>query len=191
MAEGSTPPTPGEAPKRDISDARIHTVCLMILTGIAVAVALHHLATIMVPLSLSLFLCYGLTPLIDHQVALLRIPRALAVATTAGLGVVLLLLALQVVSSSASQLDAKRGVYNANLKALVTDFTSWVRIPQQSSALTVRRRLQTYCPKPLSQSSSAQYPASLASARRTAFCMALDTSPNSYPRFVFGSGMTL
>ena len=58
-------------------------------------------------------------------------------------------------------------------------------MPQQSSALTVSRRRQTYWPNPLAQSSSAQYPASFASPRRIAFCIALETAGKLYPRLVF------
>jgi len=41
-----------------------------------------------------------------------------------------------------------------------------------------------YRSNPLDQSSSAQYPASFASPRRTAFCIALDTAGKLYPRLV-------
>ena len=54
----------------------------------------------------------------------------------------------------------------------------------QSSALTVSRRRQTYCPNPLAHNSSAQYPASFASPRRIAFCIALETAGKLYPRMV-------
>jgi AI-2 transport protein TqsA len=71
------------------SDRRVQTVCLLILTLIAIGVALAMLRPVLVPFVLALFFAQCLTPLIDLQERKLRLPHvvAVAVASIVGLGV--------------------------------------------------------------------------------------------------------
>jgi AI-2 transport protein TqsA len=75
----------------DQSQRQVQTVCLLLLTGIALGAALYLLQTVLVPFLLALLLCYCLDPVIDAQVRHLRLPRGLAVVAAGGLGLVLLL----------------------------------------------------------------------------------------------------
>lgn len=54
---------------------QVRTVCLLILTIIAVGCALYWLKPVMVPFVLALFATYALAPLIDLQIIKLRFPR--------------------------------------------------------------------------------------------------------------------
>jgi AI-2 transport protein TqsA len=69
---------------------RAQLVCLVILTVIAAGVALYLLRPVLVPFVLALFITYCLKPPIDLQMRHLRMPRWVAVATTAilALGIV-------------------------------------------------------------------------------------------------------
>lgn len=99
----------------------------MILTGIAVAVALRELAVVLVPLALALFLSYGLIPLIDYQARTFRLPRLIAVATTTVIGVAFLFLLFQIGASSLNQLDRKRDVYERRVNELISWSTNFLR----------------------------------------------------------------
>src|SRR5438309_14447 len=71
------------------SDRRVQTVCLLILTLIAIGVALALLRPVLVPFVLALFFAQCLTPLIDVQERKMRVPHvvAVSVASVIGLGV--------------------------------------------------------------------------------------------------------
>jgi AI-2 transport protein TqsA len=71
------------------SDRRVQTVCLLILTLIAIGVAMAMLRSVLVPFVLALFFVQCLTPLIDLLMKRFRMPHVLAVsiASIVGLGV--------------------------------------------------------------------------------------------------------
>jgi AI-2 transport protein TqsA len=76
----------------DSADLRVHTVCLLILTVIAVGAALSLLQAVLVPFFLALFLTYCLTPVIDFEANHLRLPPPAALVGAGLLGLVVLLL---------------------------------------------------------------------------------------------------
>ena len=102
-------------------EPRIQTVCLLILSAIAIATALFWLRPVMIPFVLAVFFALGLTPLIDLQLRYLRIPRPLAVLLTLVLGVVMLSLLGGLISTSVGQLAANIDVYQAQIKQLLGD----------------------------------------------------------------------
>jgi AI-2 transport protein TqsA len=67
------------------SDRRVQTVCLLILTLIALGVAMALLQPVLVPFVLALFFAQCLTPAIDFQVHR-RVPRVFAITITVILG---------------------------------------------------------------------------------------------------------
>ena len=54
---------------------RTQTICLVILTTLAVGAALHWLAPVMIPFVLAVFTALAVSPLIEVLVDRLRIPR--------------------------------------------------------------------------------------------------------------------
>jgi AI-2 transport protein TqsA len=71
------------------SDRRVQTVCLLILTLIAIGVTMALLQPVLVPFVLALFFAQCLTPAIDFQVQR-RVPRIVAITITVVLGLSLL-----------------------------------------------------------------------------------------------------
>ena len=61
------------------SDRRVQTVCLLILTLIAVAVAMAFLQPVLVPFVLALFFSQCLTPMIKMLMRRFRMPQMVAV----------------------------------------------------------------------------------------------------------------
>ena len=71
---------------REAQERRVQTVCLLILSAVALGFALSWLRPVMIPFVLAVFFALGLAPVVDGQVRWLRLPRSLAVLTTLVLG---------------------------------------------------------------------------------------------------------
>ncbi len=99
----------------------IQTICLLLLSALAVAAALYWLRPVMVPFVLAVFIAYGLSPLVDLSVQRLRFPRALAVAATLALAFLLLLLLGGLISASVRQLASNAEAYQAQLSQLLAN----------------------------------------------------------------------
>ncbi len=97
----------------------IQTICLLLLSALAVAAALYWLRPVMVPFVLAVFIAYGLSPLVDLSVRRLRFPRVLAVAGTLALAFLLLLLLGGLISASVRQLASNSEAYQAQLSQLL------------------------------------------------------------------------
>ncbi len=102
-------------------ERRIQTVCLLILTTVAIGMALYLLRPVLIPFVLAIFLVYCLTPIIDVQVRTLNVPRALAVVTTILLGCLVLFGVWLLVWASVSQMTENAGAYEEHFKMLVQD----------------------------------------------------------------------
>src|SRR5688572_29082020 len=90
--------------KTSSKEFRVQTVCLIILTIIAIAFALYWLRPMMIPFVLALFFSIILTPLIDYQRKFFKIPRFMALFTTLVIGFLILMTLGLLVSASISQM---------------------------------------------------------------------------------------
>ena len=63
-------------------EQRTQTLCLLVLSTIAVAAALFWLRPVLIPFVLSIFFSLGLAPLVEAQTRWVRIPRGLALLST-------------------------------------------------------------------------------------------------------------
>ena len=124
-------------------ERRIQTVCLLILSTVALAVALYWLRPVLIPFVLAAFLTIGLTPVVDFQVRRLRMPRPLAALTAVAMGCVLLVLVGFLLASSARQLVANAGRYQARFSQLLDQAAS--SLPPRMSGL-VRQTASAPCP---------------------------------------------
>jgi len=111
----------------DSSHQRIQTVCLLVLTAIALGAALHGLAAVMVPFVLAVFLAVVITPVVQFLGRRLRVPAAvgLVVALVLGAGVIGLLGLL--VSQSVGQLQQNSAQYEAGIGELRGRAEGWMR----------------------------------------------------------------
>ncbi|MHC4429102.1 MAG: AI-2E family transporter [Planctomycetota bacterium] len=101
------------------SEQRLRTICMLVLSTIAVGVALYFLRPVLIPFVLAVFLVYCLTPAIDAQVKHLRMPRAVAVLSTVLLGCLVLTLLWLLIWASVSQMLANAGYYEQRFEELV------------------------------------------------------------------------
>ncbi len=106
-----------EGGRRD-GDRRVQTVCLMILTALALAGAMHLLRSVLVPFVLALFLAMALMPLVDLQMRRLRLPRFAAVIVALLVSVVVLAGFAVLVSYSVAEFARDPDAYRKPLAEL-------------------------------------------------------------------------
>lgn len=103
---------------------RPQRISLVILTTIAVGVALYFMRPVLLPLLFALFLYLCLTPLIDFQVVRLRLPYGVALATTALLSTLVLLLVIAIAAASVSRMAGDLNTYQAQWNTLAERVTA-------------------------------------------------------------------
>lgn len=106
------------------SNRRVQTVCLLILTLIALGVALALLRPVLVPFVLALFFAQCLAPVIDFQVSRLRFPRVIAVTIASILGLALLTGIGFLIAASVGQMSDNRVAYQASLQQFTHDLVN-------------------------------------------------------------------
>jgi AI-2 transport protein TqsA len=100
-------------------ERRIQIVCLLILTAVAIGMALYFLRPVLIPFVLALFIVYALSPAIDLQARHLRIPRWAAAISTIILGCFMLFLLWLLIWSSVSQMAANATAYEEQMRELI------------------------------------------------------------------------
>jgi AI-2 transport protein TqsA len=98
---------------------RVRTVCLVLLTSIAVGVALYWLRPVMIPFVLAVFVSLILSSIIDFQRRRLRMPYVVAAISTGLLAWFAFTLVMLVISASVGQLTANASSYNQQFATLL------------------------------------------------------------------------
>lgn len=107
MADPTTP--------QPISDRRIQTFCLVVLTIIALAVTMWLLRPVLVPFTLALFGAIVMSPLVNWLVVNARIPKWMALLVAMMIGILLFLALGAIVTSSIAGLTANREAYRQRI----------------------------------------------------------------------------
>ncbi len=115
--DAATPTVDPKAP-RVFAEQRIQTVCLLVLTTLAVAAALLWLRPVMIPFTLALFFTLALSPLIDWQERFLNMPRSMAVLGALIGGFIVFSGMAILVTLSVRQLSANVEAYQAQIVKL-------------------------------------------------------------------------
>lgn len=100
-------------------EQRIQTVCLLILTALGITAALYFFSSVLIPFVLAIFLTLCLTPVIDFQMKLLRIPRRTAILTTVAIGCALLILGAFLVTKAANEIVKSKDAYGKQFQELL------------------------------------------------------------------------
>jgi AI-2 transport protein TqsA len=100
-------------------ESRVQTVCLVILSTVAVGGALYWLKPVLIPFTLAVFVSLGLGPAVDFQMRWLRMPRPLALVSTLLIVLVLFSAVATTLSSSLNQLAASSDEYEAQVNSMV------------------------------------------------------------------------
>ncbi len=102
---------------------RIRTVCLLVLTAIALGAALNWLAPVMIPFVLSVFIATALARMMSALQRWVRMPRALAMTIIVVGGLVILAGVGALIAMSVAQITANRAVYQTQLESLLARLT--------------------------------------------------------------------
>ena len=100
-------------------DRRIQTVCLLVLTAIAVACILAWSQPLMIPFVVAVFAAFTLTPLVDFQVRRWHFPRMVAIVMTLVLVIAVLLATGLLAAAAGSQLLDNADMYQVRFAGLV------------------------------------------------------------------------
>jgi len=104
----------------------VQTICLVILTVIAVAAALKWLAPVMIPFVLAFFFSQILSPLVRMLVERARFPREAAVMATLALAFLVFIGTASLISTSVGQIGANAQIYQQKAIILVQTTTAWL-----------------------------------------------------------------
>ncbi len=110
-------PVPVEPPIR--AELRIQTVCLSILTVVAVAFALFWLQPVMIPVVVAAFLAFALMPVVDWLEAHARLSRTISVCLALLLALLVLTAVGRLVSISVNQVMENSDQYQKQIKKIL------------------------------------------------------------------------
>ena len=133
-------------------EQQIQTVCLLIVSIVAIAVALFWLRVVMVPFVFAVLIAFGLVPLIDLQVRYLHLPRTVALLATLLASFVLLGVVGGLISSSVGQLAARADIYQEQLGQLLD--TAMAALPLERFGAQVERAVESLSDNSLTTISS-------------------------------------
>ncbi len=106
---------------KQYTELQVQTVCLVVVTAFTIGMGLYLLRPVLVPFMLAVFLAFMLTPVLDLQTRLLRIPRLLALFITLVVAVSVLSLGTGIAVSSITRLASNADRYQAELETRLRD----------------------------------------------------------------------
>ncbi|MCP5058052.1 MAG: AI-2E family transporter [bacterium] len=115
-------------------EARVQSVCLVILATIATAASLYWLRPVMIPFVLALFIALGLDMVRNQLIERARVPQALALPATLTGGVLVLAGVGTLVSASLGQLSDNASLYSQQLEKLIEQTIAILPGPLQETA---------------------------------------------------------
>ena len=122
-------------------EQQIQTVCLLIVSVVAVAVGLYWLRSVMVPFVFAVLIAFGLTPLIDLLVRYLHLPRSVALLATLLASFVMLGVVGGLISSSVDKLAARADIYQEQLAQLLD--RGMAALPLERFGVQVERTVES------------------------------------------------
>lgn len=116
------------------ADLRMQTVAQLLIATVLVGAALFWLKSVMIPFVLAIFLALALAPVADQLMWMLRLPKGLAIFVTFLLSMGLLLLSMNVVTGTVTELAANAANYQERLGLLLSRLID--RIPFEAIGLS-------------------------------------------------------
>jgi AI-2 transport protein TqsA len=117
------------------AEQRLQTICLLLLTTFAVALALYWLSAVLIPFVLAVFLMFAINPLVNLLAKRAKLPRPLAIAAAFLIGCVLFSLVGSVISSSITQLSQNASAYQEKITTLGRQAIALMPLDQFSEGL--------------------------------------------------------
>ncbi len=108
------------------AELHVQTICLSILTVVAVGFALWWLTPVMIPFVVAAFLAFALMPLVDALEVRVHMPRTLAVCIALLLALLVLAAVGLVTSNAVMQITSNASQYEAKLSNMFNEMTEWI-----------------------------------------------------------------
>lgn len=122
-------------------ERQIQTVCLLIISMVAIAAALFWLRGVMVPFVFAVLIAFALVPLIDLLVRYLHLPKSVALLATLVASFVMLGVVGGLISSSVAQLTARADLYQEQLGQLLD--TGMAALPLERFGVQVEQAVES------------------------------------------------
>jgi len=117
------PITPIEPPIR--AELRLQTVCLSVLTVVAVGFALWWLQPVAIPFVVAAFLAIALMPLVDWLEKWISLPRTVAACAALVLALLALFSLGALASTAVIQITSSAGQYQTQVEEFITSASKW------------------------------------------------------------------
>ncbi len=118
------------------TELQVQTVCMVVVTAFTIGMGLYLLRPVLVPFILAVFLAFMLTPILDAQTRLLRIPRIVALVITLAVTVSVLGLVTGITVTSVTRLTADSDRFQTELETRLREAVD--KLPLES--LGVQKR---------------------------------------------------
>jgi AI-2 transport protein TqsA len=125
---------------------RVQTVCLVILSMVAVAMSLYWLAPVLVPFVLAIFIALGMSLTVDLQMRYLHVPRLAALLITIVVGLLILTLFGLLIMAAANQLTANTDTYQEQIRSMLDDLAKSVPLASFGIDLKANESLMSRIP---------------------------------------------
>ncbi len=122
-------------------EQQIQTVCLLIVSMVAIAVAFYWLRVVMVPFVFAVLIAFSLIPVIDLLIRYLHLPRSVALLATLLASFVMLGVVGGLISSSVAQLAARADIYQEQLGQLLD--SAMAALPLERFGVQVERGFES------------------------------------------------
>lgn len=126
----------------ETTDRRVQTVCLLILTAIALGAALFFLRPVLIPFTLAVFLTYCLAPVIDAQTRLLHIGRTAALINTVLLGMIVGVLLWFLGWQTVEQIRVNINAYEGQVQNVLDDLLR--RLPLEKVGIDQQQAVELF-----------------------------------------------
>ncbi len=125
---------------------RVQTVCLVILSTVAVAASLYWLAPVLVPFVLAIFITLGMSLMIDMQMRYFHMPRVAAMIITVIVGLLILAVCGLLISAAVDQLRVNAGTYEDQIKSMLDRLSKAVSLDSLGVGTDVEGSLMSKIP---------------------------------------------
>jgi AI-2 transport protein TqsA len=113
---------------KHLAEERVQTICILILTSVAVAAALKVFSSVLIPFVLAVFLTFCLSPLIDLQIRWMHVPRFIAILTTILLAGIFVLMVGLIVSAAVTEMADDREAYLGQVAQSFDRMFNWLSL---------------------------------------------------------------
>ncbi|MFV1968477.1 MAG: AI-2E family transporter [Pirellulaceae bacterium] len=113
---------------QSLREQKVQSLCLLVLTSVAVGITLYWLRAVLIPFVLALFIASGVAPYMEWAQNRLKMPRMLAIATGVGIALSILVILWSLLWVSVVDLAQNSVTYQNRFNDLIERTVDWVPV---------------------------------------------------------------